>query len=347
MATESIAAPRLSQACQRLLECEGVPPADAAFVAGTLVDADLKGIHSHGVLRLPRYLRELAQGITNPRPKIATLGEGPAFARVDGDGALGPLVARYAMGVCMAKAQTAGSATVTACRSRHFGAAGTYASMALDADLIGIAMTVASPRLAPTGGSKPLYGNNPVSMAIPGSPDFPLLIDTAMGSTAAGRLELAAANGETIPAGLARSLDGTPTTDPNAALKGTIVPIGEHKGYGLALLIEVLAGLLGGAPYFGVERDEVSNHMRDKGIGHFFMVVDPARFMPIEAFKAATADMVRRTKESPRLAGVDEILLPGELEERRRRDRLVHGIPLAASTVEKLAGLARRRGFAL
>lgn len=345
MSTIPIEAARLARGCQRILECQGVPASDAAFVAETLVEADLRGVHSHGVLRLPRYVRELSEGITNPEPAITTLDEGPAFARVDGDGGMGQLVARYSMTAAIGKARAAGSATVTACRSRHFGSAGTYAAMALESGYIGVAMTVASPRLAPTGGSQPLFGNNPISMAVPGTQDFPLIIDAAMGSTAAGKLELAAANGETIPEGLARSLDGEVTTDPAVALKGSIVPIGDHKGYGLTMLIEILAGLLGGAPYFGVERAHVPEHMRERGIGHFFMVIDPSRFLSASDFSEAVADMVRRTKASPRLDGVDEILLPGELEERRRRERLDCGIPLAASTLETLSKITAKNGF--
>jgi LDH2 family malate/lactate/ureidoglycolate dehydrogenase len=248
------------------------------------------------------------------------------------------------MEVCIAKALQAGSATVTACRSRHFGAAGFFALMALAKDLIGITMTVASPRLAPTGGTLPLFGNNPLAMAIPGNPDFPLLVDFATGSIAAGNLELAAANNTPIPAGVARDQQGNPTTDPKIALQGTIVPIAEHKGYGLTLLIEVLAGLLGGSPYFGVEKQQVDEHVRDRGIGHFFMAIDPSRFMPLPLFKEAVARMVSQTKASPKMPGAAEILLPGELEARRRQERLREGIALASSTVEMLRKLGRECG---
>ena len=330
--------------CQSVLQHRGVPHGDAAYVAHTLVEADLRGIHSHGSMRLGRYARELDSGITNANPIIATLEEGPAYARVDGDGGLGQLVGKFAMGVCIKKAQSAGSATVTACRSRHFGAAGNFSTMALSADLIGIAMTVASPRLAPTGGTLPLFGNNPISMAVPGEQDFPLVIDAAVGAIAAGKLELAAAAGEPLAPGLARDLDGSPTTDPGVALAGSIVPIGEHKGFGLTLLIEILAGLLGGSPYFGVTREEVGEHVRTTGIGHFFMAIDPARFMPLASFKQTVAEMVRRTKQSPARVGVEEIFLPGEIEERRRRERVKTGIPLAPSTVEMLRELERECG---
>jgi LDH2 family malate/lactate/ureidoglycolate dehydrogenase len=328
----------------RILEHHQVPADDAAYVAGTLVEADLRGIHSHGVLRLGRYARELRAGITNPRPRFSVVAEGPAFAQVDGDGGLGQLVGRYAMAMCLDKAGQAGSAVVTARGSRHFGAAGTFALMALERSYIGLSMTVASPRLAPTGGSEPLFGNNPIAAAIPGGEGFPLLVDFAMGSIAAGRLELAAATDEPIPAGVARSLDGTPTTSAKAALKGSIVPIGEYKGYGLALLIEVLAGLLSGAPYFGVARDQVDEHVRTRGIGHFFMAVDPSRFLPMAEFTQAVRRMVESTKGSRRLAGVDEIYLPGEIEARRRQERLERGIPLAASTMETVRSLARECG---
>lgn len=344
METIVIDARQLRAVCAGILQHQGVPAADADFVAHTLVEADLRGIHSHGVLRLGRYVRELRAEITNVQPRIRTLEEGPAYARVDGDGGLGPLVGRCAMRLCIAKAQEVGSATVTACRSRHFGTAGFYALLALEHDLIGISMTVASPRLAPTGGIQPLFGNNPIAVAAPGDQDFPLLVDFAAGITGAGRLELAAANGQTIPLGLARDLDGNPTTDPNVGLKGSIVPIGEHKGYGLTLLIEILAGLLGGAPYFGVAREQVGEHMRNRGIGHFFMAIDPGRFMPLAQFKTAVASMVASIKNSPRTADVEEIFVPGEPEARCQRERLQNGIPMAASTVEALRNLARECG---
>ena len=347
MTTILIEASRLQRACSLILQHATVPPSDADFVALSLTEADLRGIHSHGSMRLGRYVRELRDRITNPQPQIRSIEEGPAFARIDGDGGLGQLVGRQAMAQCIAKARQAGSATVTACRSRHFGAAGFFALMALEHDLIGVTMTVASPRLAPSGGTLPLFGNNPLAMALPGSRDFPLLVDFATGSIAAGNLELAAANGTPIPAGVARDLEGNPTTDPKVALKGTIVPIAEHKGYGLTLLIEVLAGLLGGSPYFGVEKSQVDEHVRDKGIGHFFMAIDPSRFMPLPLFKAAVGQMVDQTKASPKMPGTKEIFLPGEIEARRRQERLEQGIPLAASTIEKLRTLGRECGAEL
>jgi LDH2 family malate/lactate/ureidoglycolate dehydrogenase len=344
MPSETVEAPRLQTLCSALLRAKGVGQTDADFVADTIVEADLRGVHSHGSVRLPRYIRELQDGITNPAPTISTLDEGPAFARVDGGGGLGPLVGRYSMNLCIDKALSAGSATVTAGASRHFGSAGYYALMAEARGLIGLCMTVASPRLAPTGGTLPLFGNNPLAMAVPSNQDFVLLVDFASGSIAAGRLELAAANGTAIPPGVARDLEGKPTTDPNVAHTGTIVPIGEHKGYGLTLLIEILAGLLGGAPYFGVERSQTSEHVRQKGIGHFFMAIDPARFMPIDTFKAAVDHMVQGTKSSPKMPGVEEIFLPGEQEANRRRLYVEKGIPLDVSTISTLNDLAAANG---
>ena len=347
MTSEIIEAPRVQAACSRILQYAAVPPADADFVALSLVEADLRGIHSHGSMRLGRYVRELRERISNPQPRIRQLEEGPAYARIDGDGGLGQLVGRRSMEVCIAKASQVGSATVTACRSRHFGAAGFFALMALERNLIGIAMTVASPRLAPTGGTLPLFGNNPLAVAIPGNVAFPLLVDFATGSIAAGNLELAAASGHPIPAGVARDPEGNPTIDPAIALRGAIVPIAEHKGYGLTLLIEVLAGVLSGSPYFGVEKRRVDEHVRDIGIGHFFMAVDPARFLPRAEFEEAVVQMVKRTKASPRMAGATEILLPGEREARLREERLRQGVPLAAATAEMLRKLALECGAEL
>jgi LDH2 family malate/lactate/ureidoglycolate dehydrogenase len=347
METVIVEAQRLAAACAAILQHEGVPAADAALVADSLVEADLKGTHSHGVLRLPRYVKELRSRVTNPAPRVCTEVEGESFARVDGDGGLGPLVGRYAMELCLAKAARTGTATVTARRSRHFGAAGYYAAMALPRDMIGIAMTVASPRLAPTGGIRPLFGNNPVAVAIPGDHGFPMVVDFAVGRTGAGRLELAAVNGEAIPPGLARDLNGNETTDPKVALNGAIIPIGEHKGYGMALVIEVLAGVLAGAPYFGVERDSVSDHMRDHGIGHCFMAIDPGRFMPTPAFKQAVAAMVATIGATPCLTDVTEVLVPGQLEARRLAERRRDGIPLSLPTATAVASLAGAAGASL
>ena len=347
MTTETVDARQLEQVCSAVLQHRDIPPDDADFVAHTLVETDLRGVHSHGSMRLGRYVRELKSGVTNPHPRIGISEEGPAFARVDGDGGLGQLVGRLAMQTCMAKARSAGSATVTAYRSRHFGAAGTYCLMAAAEGLIGLTMTVASSRLAPTGGSKALFGNNPIAMAVPGGQEFPLLIDFAMGRIAAGKLELAAAAGDTLPEGLVLDPDGKATTDPQVGLQGSIAPIGEHKGYALTLMIEILAGLLGGSPYFGVERDQVAQHVSQTGIGHFFMAIDPGRFMPLDRFTAAIAAMVEGIKNSPRLDGVDEILVPGEIEHRRRRERLEKGIPLAASTVTMLRDLGAECGLEL
>ena len=317
---------------------------DAGFVAQTLVEADLRGIHSHGSMRLGRYVKELSAGITNPTPNIRLLDEGPAYARIDGDGGLGQLVSRFAMNHCIAKAKSVGSATATACRSRHFGAAGFFAEMAAEKDLVGISMTVASPRLAPTGGKQPMFGNNPIAVAIPSNCQFPLILDIAVGSLAAGKLELAAAAGQAIPEGVARDTEGNETTDPDSALKGSIIPIGHHKGFGLTLVIEILAGLLSGSPYFGVTREDVASHVNDKGIGHFFMTLDPGRFMDIASFKQSVADMVERTKASLKLPGVDEIFVAGEIDERLKRERLKNSIPLATSTVDMLRQLGESCG---
>jgi LDH2 family malate/lactate/ureidoglycolate dehydrogenase len=345
--TSYVKAENLIRVCKDILSSSGVPTEDAQFVAETLVEADLRGINSHGILRLGRYVRELNSGVTNPNPEIKLVDDSIATAKVDGDGGLGPLVGKFAMETCIKKAKEAGSATVTAFRSRHFGAAGYYARMAQKVDLIGISMTVASPRLAPTGGKLPLFGNNPIALSVPGDQSFPLVIDFASGKIAAGRLELAASKGEKIPADVARDLDGKETTDPDIALKGTIVPIAEHKGYALTLFIEILAGLLGGAPYFGIDRSKVDSHMRDRGIGHFFMVIDPCRFMPLSEFKMAISNMIEIIKHSPKMPNTEEILLPGEIEFRNRESALKNGIPLADETIEQIRKWAQECGTTL
>lgn len=334
----------LTELCAQVLSHYGVPRTDADFVARSLVESDLRGIHSHGSMRLGRYAKELDAGLTSPDANIVTIEKGPACASIDGNGALGQLVARQALSVGIEKARSAGTASVTCCQSRHFGAAGNYCLMALEENIMAMSMTVSSPRIAPTGGIQAMFGTNPIALGVPGNHDFPLVIDLAMSSVAAGNIELAARAGDVLPKGVARDMAGAPTTDPQEALDGTIVPIGEHKGYALTMLIEILAGLLASSPYFGVSRENVSQHVEEKGIGHFFLCIDPTQFIPLEVFKSQVTEMVNAIKVSPRLPGVKEIFVPGELEEKRRRHRLKHGIPLAESTRSILNSLGHNCG---
>ncbi|TAK25453.1 MAG: Ldh family oxidoreductase [Chloroflexota bacterium] len=322
----------------------GLSAADAAIVAASLVEADLRGVHTHGVAALPGYARRLRGGGVNPRPRIAVAVESAATAVIDGDNGLGQVVGRFAMDQAIARAREYGIGSVTARNSSHFGAAAHYASMALAHDMIGFASTSAGNRIAPIGGKTAVVGNNPVAWAIPSGLERPIVLDMAQSVVAAGKLGFAARRGERIPIGWALDRDGKPTDDPVAGAAGLLVPIGGPKGFGSALVVDILCGALSGA---AIGRELASPHQPDapSRLGHFFIAIDVARFVPIDDFKRRVDRMVRDIHESEPTEPGTPLYLPGEIEWRLREERARRGIPLLESVVADLRGLADELGL--
>lgn len=342
-----IAAVNLRRMVADVLAKLGVDTGHAAVVADVLVAADLRGIESHGVARLPIYCKRIKAGAINTRPSIRVLNETPTTAIVDADNGLGHVAAKTAMELCIRKARENGVAMVGVRNSNHFGIGAYYAMMAAQHGMIGFAATNASPLMAPFGGSSAMLGTNPFSVAIPAGKELPVVLDMATSLVARGKIEVCLREGKKIPLDWALDRNGKPTDDPAEALKGTLLPLGGHKGYGLAMVVDLLSGLLTGAAYLDAVGSLFGNLSKPQNVGHLLMAVDVERFMPRQEFESRIDEYIRSVKASPRAQGVAEIFIPGEIEFRATRERLARGIPLKDEVVGELHELLKAEGLDL
>lgn len=330
----------------RALDQAGFTPEGARTVAETLVEGDLRGVHTHGIGFLPRYIRGVIAGHINPRPEVAPAGGRGAVQMLDGDNGLGHIAARVGMDNAIEAAREHGVGIVGVRNSNHFGVAARYAEMASSADMIGFVTTNGPAVLAPWGGRTPTFCNNPIAWAVPAGRHPAIVLDMACSVVARGKILLAAQLGQDIPEGWALDAEGHPTTDAAAALGGIVLPLGEYKGYGIAVINECLAGALTGA----LMTLEVSRHTVTSGaykqvqdawrIGHFLMAVDVTAFMPLEEFKQRVDKVIDDIKASDLAADAECIYLPGEIEHGLKAARKREGIPLAAGTVAQLQEFA-------
>ena len=295
----------------------GASKEEAGAVADVLVEADLRGHNSHGLMRVPLYVGLLRSGKlqVEARPRIQQ--ERVAAALIDGDRALGPYAATIAAYEAMSRARGTGAAAVALYNCGHIALAGYYVELAAREDLIGLLFAKSEASVHPQGGVEPLLGTNPIAVAIP-TADDPVLLDMSTSATSHGKLVEAAKAGRRLPEGWALDAAGTPTTDPQAALQGALSPAGGAKGYGLSLTVELVAGLLTGAG---------AGPMRDASgwrqlWGNLFIVVDPAVFADVGAFKTAVSAYLAAIKASRTAPNWDEILLPGERSYRTLAERL-------------------------
>ena len=341
-----VPAERLRQFCIEALEKAGVPTDEAKIVADVQVESDLRGVHSHGAVAVVGYVQRLNQGGTNPRPNITVMKESPHHALVDGDHGLGQLVAVKAMNICIAKAKESGVATVGVHNSNHFGAAGNYSMMALKEDLIGFALTNAAAVIPPTGGGTGVFGTNPISFAIPTAHSYPITLDIATSAVAMQRIVQALREGQKIPPGWGLDSKGKPTDDPRVALtSGIQPPMAGHKGYGLAMMVEVLSAVLTGASFGRVTEPRNWRPSEYLSVGHFFAALNPVMFIPIDEFKARMESLIEEVRNSTLLEDTERIYLPGEIEYEKREQRIKKGIPLPASTVETLERFREQAGI--
>jgi len=337
---------RLSRFCVQLFEKVGVPSRDAEVLIDNLISADLRGVDTHGVTRIAIYIERLQSGAVRAKPQMKVLNETAVSAILDGDHGLGQVISARAMEMAMEKAKAGVIGVVGVRNSTHNGAMAYFATMAVKEDLIGIGLTNTVPLMAPTGGNQAMIGNNPLSIAAPAGYEKPVVFDMACSIAARGKIILAAKKGEKIPLGWAIDKEGLPTEDAKAALEGLILPVGGHKGYGLALMVDVLSGVLTGAN-FGPGVGPLYHNPGTQGIGHLLAAINIQAFIPISEFKARMDKMVRDVKQSKKAKGVKEIFLPGEIEmgieEKRRRE----GIPLSRAVYDELCGLGQKLGVKL
>jgi LDH2 family malate/lactate/ureidoglycolate dehydrogenase len=326
-----IPADTLRKVVAGIFQAHGMSPADAGTLADTLVDADLKGIHSHGVMRVPNYVGRIKGGV-DPKGKPRVVKDLGAALVVDGGNNMGQIVGAFAMDQAIERARKTSIAAVAVGNSNHAGGMYYYAAKALAADMIGIATTNAMPTMAPWGGIDKLVGMNPMAVAIPAGEEKPFLLDIAFAMTAVGRVIVFKQKGLTLPEGWACDREGNPTTDPALAIDGLINPIGGHKGYGLAMVTGILSTLLSGAGY-GLELGTLEKGANPGKDGQFYMAINIGAFEDLSVFKKRMDGIVREIHASRRAPGFDRICVPGELEMEVSADFLASGIPLNEQTL--------------
>jgi LDH2 family malate/lactate/ureidoglycolate dehydrogenase len=327
-----------------IFERSGMSPEDAALVTDSLVTADLRGVHSHGVLRVPEYAAKLRTGGVDPRGRPFVARDSGAALVVDGANSMGQVGSTFAMRLAVERARSTGVAAVAVRGSNHNGAMSYYAMMALPEDQIGLATTNALPTMAAWGGTDKILGINPLGVAIPAGAEAPIVFDAAFSGSAHGKIRVYAQKGLPIPEGWAFDKDGRPTTDATAALDGLLQPIGGFKGTGLALIMGVLSSVLSGAAY-GTELGNMVDGPRPGRDGHFFLAVNVAAFEEPARFKARVDAIVREIHASRRAPGVERVYAPGELEAETERRYRREGVPLPEQTLRDIAATARELGL--
>jgi LDH2 family malate/lactate/ureidoglycolate dehydrogenase len=328
------------------LEGAGLRRDGAAVVTEAQLEASLRDQPTHNMVSIPRYARRIAAGTINPQPDIRIERETHTSAHVDGDNGPGQWVADVAMQTAIRLARNSGIGIVGVRRSNHLGAAGHYPWMAAREGLIGLCTTNGPAILAPTGGVTPTFGNNPIGVGIPAGQHLPIVLDVAMSVATRGKIGLELAEGRPLLEGWILDRLGRPSTNPADLVAGLGVPIGGHKGYGLAFVMEVLAGVLTGANFgWANQRERTVREALPAGFGHFFMVIDPELFMPVGEFTARVDQLISEAKSSERAIDADEILIPGERELRARERSLREGVRLRASTYDALVKYGKAAGL--
>jgi L-2-hydroxycarboxylate dehydrogenase (NAD+) len=335
----------------------GVSKADAAQAADVLASADLRGIDSHGVARLTSYFELLSEGLINPTPKIKILRSTPSTATIDGDNGLGLVVGPQANKIAMDMAEKAGSGWVSICNTNHYGIAGYYVLQALKRDMIGWAMTNSTKLVTPLWGAERMLGTNPIAIAFPGKEEPPIVIDMATCAAAYGKIEMARRRGQPIPQGWGIDNQGRGTTNPDDIVAGgALLPLGSdrerggHKGYSLAIMVDVLCGALGGAnwgpftPPFAL-RQEIPARSVGKGIGHFFGAMRIDGFIEADEFKRQIDDFVRTFRATRPAPGTSGPLIPGDPEREAEKVRSKEGVPLIMPVVEELRVISKKIGI--
>lgn len=334
-----VGADNLQAFTAEIFRIAGMEPDNADFCAQCLIQTNLWGIDSHGILRLPIYTQRLRREVIKANPDVVTQSGTGAFEVMHGDDGMGYLVGRAAMqrAIILAKQHSVGMVGVT--RSNHFGAAALFAKMAADEGLVGIAMTNVVPKLIMPGASRPITGNNPLAIAAPTAEPFPFMFDISLSAVAGGKLLLAGKKGQKIPLDWATDVDGRPTDDPYKGAKGYLLPLGAHKGFGLSLVVDLLCGVItGGMFQFGVKN--MNEEQDDPSLtSHMLMAIDPAVVMSPEEFQSRMAELYKTIKATPMWDETKEMFLPGEIEYRTQLKRLETGIPLPAELFEDLKAL--------
>jgi len=329
----------------------GVPQADSKTIAEILIEADLRGVSSHGIIRLNTYYgNRIVAGDIKPVTKVNEVHQTATTLLLDGGNGMGHVAGRYAMERCIDKAKTTGLGMVTVRNSNHYGIAGYYAMMALPHDMIGISYTNSLPLVAPTYGRTAILGTNPIAVAVPAGTQQPYVLDMATSIVPIGRMTVYDKAGQPIPEGWGINTEGNVTTKPSEVLHGgALMPLGGidlmrgYKGYGLAMMVDIFSGILSGSAYANL----VAKWEEGEGakVGHFFMAVDINAFRPAKEFKEDMDDYINLLKEAPKATGQERIYIPGEKEFENYEKNTRNGIPLLEEVVNSLQKDCADKGF--
>jgi len=344
----TVSAEALTAFIVSVLEALQMSPANASLTADLMVRTDLRGVDSHGIGMLPRYVEWTRAGFVNPGAEPVVARDDLATALVDGQKGLGHPASVLAMNLAIAKAANYGVGIVAVRNSNHFGACANYSMMALDRGMIGLAVTN-SPFVAmvPTFAKKPMMGTNPLSFAAPAAAHSPFVLDMATTTVAVGKLTIASRWDKPIPEGWGLDADGRPTTSAQKVLASRLLSplggsreLGSHKGYGLGVMVDILSGVLSGAVYGDVLDRKGARARKESNTGHCFAAIDIDRFRPLEEFTASMDDMLQALKDTPRAEGQERVYTAGEPEAETERQRRVQGIPVAPALVRQCNEIA-------
>jgi len=334
---------RLQQLATEVYQSIGVPEQDAQLAADTLVQADLWGHQSHGLLRLAWYVARLKSGAMKAVTQTSLTVDAGAICVMDGHDGIGQVITRQAVDQAVARAKLHGVGVVSIRNSNHFGTCMYYTRIAAEQGCVMLLMSNAGPNMAPWGGLKKKIGTNPWSIAVPGGDYGPIVMDMANSGVARGKIYLANNRNEEIPPHWAVDAAGRPTTDPKAALEGFILPMAGHKGYVMGVMVDILSGVLSGSQFL----DKVHgpyDPVNRSGAGHLMVALNVAAFQPLSEFHQKIDQYVRSLKDVPLAAGHDQVFYPGELEKQADAENRARGLALPADTVADVVRVAREAG---
>lgn len=337
---------KLIEVARDILRGLGATDEEAAIVAKCLVRADMRGVDTHGVQFLRVLSDRVEARVLRTPTTINVLKDEKATILIDGGNGFGQMASHLAMEMSIQKAKSYGIGCSLVRNTNNVGMLAFYTLMASDAGVVGIAITNSAPFMPPWGGTEPFFGTNPISIAVPSGTEVPLVLDMATTMAAVAKIHRAHERRETIPLGWALDETGTPTTDPDAALEGSLLPIGGPKGYGLALMIDVLAGMLSGSKY-GPDVGRLYEMLGPLGAGFMSIAIDVERFMPLHQFKRLMKTYTESIREGKKAKGVSRIYLPGEIEYEKEKASLVEGIEINPKVVAGLNQLLERFKSAL
>lgn len=339
-----ISADQENQLIIDILSKVGVNKHDAEKVADVLVAADLRGIKSHGIARLPIYVKRLHEGLINIHPDIKPIKENKGVAVIDGDNGLGQVASYIAMEKCIELAKDYGISIVGLRNSNHFGIAAYYSMMASKNDLIGFVASNTSPLMAPFGGREAMLGTNPFTVAIPAMNEADIVLDMATSLVPRGKVEVFNREGKEAPIGWGINKEGLNTTDPKEILEGTLLPVGGPKGYGMAVIVDILSGLMTGSTYLNDVGSLFGDRDKSQNLGMVMVAIDISNFNDIDEFKTEIDEYINRVRSSDKAVGNDRIFLPGEIEYNNTLRSINDGIEYSEALTGEISELAKEVG---